>query len=219
MATSSSHGDKKHVGLDMTKEELVKQVQEVLDTKWPLVILTDKKGAVREVRNGFGIEWASWRKALQAAGIPCAPRVREHGKIVGSKITGMLFDVLRDHFRGEEKKRPRGIRTVEEVLMSMDETATQPVKSLYERGDVVTLMGIPGPSMLVSEILAPDPEGPDEDMTVICTWALGAELRQVQSTAFPEGILELVMPAALVKANSAERSKQARALDRGASSR
>lgn len=56
----------------MTEDELVRKVQAALDTEWPILVLVNEKGEVRDVHTGFGTPWVGWRAKLQAAGVPCA---------------------------------------------------------------------------------------------------------------------------------------------------
>lgn len=84
-------------------------------------------------------------------------------------------------------------------------------KPLFERGDVVKLIGIQSPDMLVSDPPELNELG-EYDVTCVCFgFAYGAAVREdYSSMIFYEGLLQLVKPAAKVREEAEAATKEAR---------
>ena len=94
---------------------------------------------------------------------------------------------------------------------SRDPRPRPPKKPLFERGDVVKLIGIQSPDMLVSDPPELNELG-EYDVTCVCFgFAYGAAVREdYSSMIFYEGLLQLVKPAAKVREEAEAATKEAR---------
>lgn len=81
-------------------------------------------------------------------------------------------------------------------------------KPKFKQKDVVTMIGITGPTMLIS---SPSSEDDELGFLVICSWF--DKNNELQRTGFPEELLQLVMPAAVVQRVADQLTAKARLLE------
>lgn len=87
-------------------------------------------------------------------------------------------------------------------------------KPLFERRDVVMLIGVPSPLMLVAEVSA-EPEENGEFVITVLFFNSKNEVPDGdygEGQQYPEGLLQLVKPAAKVVAEAEAATREARAI-------